>query len=499
MRVSVAVEKCGVPTASIITSGFVLQAKTVAKLQGLENLSIAEYPGVVMTDSKEELRKKVETVLVDNVINGLTSIPASKPTEVTEPEPRDIVYKGDLRQVNEYFYQNLWSDGLPIIPPTLDEVERFLKFTDRSPDEVIGILPPENREATIWNIAVNGVMAGCRPEYMPILIAIVEAISDPAFRIQDGGTTPGWEPLIVLNGPIIKELDFNYGQGVMRIGRQANTSVGRFLRLYMRNIAGLRIPPGLTDKGSIAQNFNVVLAENEDAVKEIGWQPFSVDRGFSEGDNVVTVLSSIFAGPPTYSAGNTALEHMETIADVIGRKTVAYWAIYFVLTGVFDPLLVLSPSVAKAIAKDGWTKDDVREYLRRNVKTTAEEMQRHTQVFQAINLDLCALVAEGHLPKEYCESTDPKRQLPVFQGQNSPLIVVSGDPARNQSKVYVQSGYIGPPTSRKIVLPKDWRKLLDEISYNKPNFCGCEESVPNSCGCEESPTNCTGLCESFNE
>ena len=462
MRVSAAVEKCGFPTTSVIISGFIPQGKAVAKSQGLENLSIAEYPGVVMTDSKEGLRNKVETVLVGNVIRGLTTAPSGESAQVSEPGMRDIVYKGDLRQVNEYFYRNLWSDGLPIIPPTLEEVERFLKFTARPPEELIGVLLPENREATIWNIAVNGVMAGCRPEYMPILIAIVQAISDPAFRIQDAGTTPGWEPLIVLNGPIIKELDFNYGQGVMRVGRQANTSIGRFLRLYMRNVPGFRIPPGLTDKGSIGQTFNVVLAENEDAVKEIGWQPFSVERGFSAGENVVTVLSSIFASAPTYSAGSTALQHMEVIAEIIGRKTIAYWASYIILTNQFEPLIMLGPSVAKIIANDGWTKNDIREYLGKNVKTTAEEMKNHVRDFQAINLDLCALVAEGRLPKEYCESTDPHRPLPVFWGPTSPLIVVSGDPARNQNKAYIQSGYIGPPTSRKIVLPGKWGQLLKE-------------------------------------
>ena len=194
--------------------------------------------------------------------------------------PRAIVFRGTLHEVQEYFHQNLWSDGLPIIPPTLEDVEAFLKFTDRPPGEVLGICLPEYREATIWNIAVNGVMAGCRPEYMPLLIATVEAITDPFFHLEDGGATPGWEPLIIVNGPIVKDLDFNSGSGVMSVGRQANTSIGRFLRLYMRNVAGQRIPPGDTDKARIGYTFNVAMAENEDAVNEIGWALFSADRGF---------------------------------------------------------------------------------------------------------------------------------------------------------------------------------------------------------------------------
>ena len=98
-------------------------------------------------------------------------------------------------------------------------------------------------------------MAGCRPEYMPVLVAAVEAMCDPRFRIEDAGSTPGWEPLVIVSGPIIKELDLHSGQGVMRVGRQANTSIGRFVRLYLRNVCGYRIPPGAGDKGSIGNEL----------------------------------------------------------------------------------------------------------------------------------------------------------------------------------------------------------------------------------------------------
>ncbi|MFH1486090.1 MAG: hypothetical protein ABIH46_08470, partial [Chloroflexota bacterium] len=344
MRAAAAAEKAGIRSVSIAASGFVQQGHAIAKSLGMANLAIAEYPGVVMMDSKEELRRKVEEVLVDNVVAGLTA-PSSESQKPREPEPRDIVFKGSLKEVQEFFHRNLWSDGLPVIPPTLDEVNSFLTFTDRSPDEVIGVLLPENRQATIWNTAVNGVMAGCRPEYMPILTAVIEAIADPEFRIEDAGSTPGWEPLIVLNGPIIKELDFNYGSGVLRIGRQPNSSVGRFLRLYMRNVAGLRIPPGETDKATIGYTFNVVLAENEDAVVEMGWQPFSVDRGFKAGENVVTVQSAVSISPVCYSGGDTPVSHMEAIGEIIGRGSLSYRMFTGARMGKLFPLLVMSPSV----------------------------------------------------------------------------------------------------------------------------------------------------------
>lgn len=477
MRVSAAIEKCGIPTTSIVISGFLAQGKLVAKSQGLKSISLAEYPGTMMTDSMEELVKKVDTVVAENVIKGLT-IPVSEEGGggAAEPDPRDIIFRGDLGQVNDYFYEQLWTDGLPIIPPTINEVEKFLRYTNRPPEEVIAVLPHENREATIWNIAVNGVMAGCRPEYMPVLIALAEAVAytgnpndilnDGGFRIQDLGTTPGWEPLIVINGPIIKDLDFNYGQGVMRFGRQANTSIGRFLKLFTRNICGFRIPPGSGDKGSIGQSMNVVLAENEDAVKELGWQPYSADRGFASGENTVTVLSSTAISPPVFSSGSTALEHMETIAEVIGRRTFKLWAIFAVHTLRYEPLLLLSPAVAKIFAKDGWTKDKIKEYLFENVRTTAREIEKQALDFNGMYLDMCEKVAKGQLPPEYCECNDGNRNVKVFPNPESIQIVVSGDPGRNQSKGFVQNGYIGAPVTRKIELPEDWNQLLKEAQHS---------------------------------
>src|SRR5437773_1335666 len=260
-------------------------------------LPIAEYPGVPMTDGPETVRAKVER-LIDAIVDGLARPVETALTRAVEPAARDVVFRGTLDQVQEFFYARLWTDGLPVIPPTIPRVERFLEFADRSPAEVIGTLSPENRAATVWSIAVNGVMAGCRPEYMPLLIAVVEAIAEPEFRVQDAGSTPGWEPLIIVSGAVAKALDFNRGQGVMRVGRQANTSLGRFLRLYLRNVAGLRIPPGAGDKGSIAATFNVALAEDEDAAAEIGWTTFGQDQGFAKDDGAVTVQSVVSSSPP---------------------------------------------------------------------------------------------------------------------------------------------------------------------------------------------------------
>ncbi|MBI2908544.1 MAG: hypothetical protein HYX92_12940 [Chloroflexi bacterium] len=259
--------------------------------------------------------------------------------------------------------------------------------------------------------------------------------------------------MIVLNGPVIKELDFNYGASVMRVGRQANTSIGRFLRLYMRNIPGLRIAPGQTDKASIAQTFNVVLAENEDAVSEMDWQPFSVDRGFKAGDNVVTVQSCMSISPPCYSGGNTPLEHMETIAEIIGRRSMGYWTATSARNGLMFPLLCLGPSIASVIAKGGWKKDDIRQYLYESVRFPARVLEHLDRQTSGHKVSLYQLAGEGLISKDFAESEDPDRLVPVFLRPDWIGIVVSGDPGRNQSKGYMENQRQGVPVSRKMIVP----------------------------------------------
>lgn len=448
MRASLVAEKAGVRSVSIITGGFERLARRTMEILGVRNMALAVYPGTIMTDTNGELSNKVETVLVDQVLEGLTTQLEVVEKQV-EPGPREVVFAGTLDEVQEFFTKQLWTDGLPIVPPTIKRVKEFFKFTDRSPEEVIGILGPENREATVWNVAVNGVMAGCRPEYMALLVATVEAIADPEFCIYEAGGTPGWEPLIILNGPVVKELDFNYGAGVMKVGRQPNTSLGRFLRLYMRNIPGLRIAPGMFDKGTIGYTFNVALAENEGAVAELGWKCFSVERGFQRGENVVTVQSARAITAPIY-CGNTAADCAEAIAEVFGT-TCSYSVHLSLKYRNFHPLLIISPSIARVLARDGWSKDKLRNYLYENCKITAGALDRwlwrigHTD-FTVANL------TEGDHP-----GTDKSRLVPVFRREQIG-IVVAGDPDRNQARGYAPNSQ--PPVSKKVELPKRWPDLL---------------------------------------
>jgi hypothetical protein len=433
------------------------QAQSIARALGIGDAFIAEYPGVIPNDSTELFEQKVRECIVPGLREGFATI-AAPSVAAAEPDRCAVVFTGTLDQVQEHFTQQLWTDGLPIIPPTPERLAEFLRYTDRDADEVLGVLAPEYREATVWNVAVNGVMAGCRPEYLPILIAAVEAIADPEFRLEDAGATPGWEPLVIVSGQLSRALDFNTEGGMMRVGRQANASIGRFLRLYMRNVAGLRTPPGGTDKGSIGLNFNVALAENEEAIAAVGWPAFRVDQGFDAEDNVVTVQSVVAISPPIYSGGNGAIEHLEMIAQIMAT-TCGPWSFTGVWYKRWHPLLVMSPSVAHAFAADGWSKDDIRRYLYETLKIEAHWLERYPMHVAGAEQPLAELVRDRNAPALYVESDDPDRLVPILLRPEWTNILLAGDPGRNQCKVYVNNHEQGPPISKKVRLPADWSHL----------------------------------------
>ncbi|HZN24028.1 MAG TPA: UGSC family (seleno)protein [Burkholderiales bacterium] len=452
LRASAAAEAAGIPSSTMVCDGFLGLAASTSVGLGVPNIAIATVPGHTGVQSKEELRGNILGVTIDEIIDNLTREPETA-TQETEPGAYDIVVKGGFEEVNRYFYEHALSDGLPVVPPTRERVEQFLRFTDRSPDEVLGILLPDSRAATIWSIAVNGVMAGCRPEYMPVLVALVEAMADPYYGVEHSGNTPGGETLIVLNGPIIKELGFNYTQGVMRDGFLPNTSVGRFWRLYLRNVAGFL--PHKNDKATFGNTWRVVVAENEDVVKELGWEPLSVDMGYAAGDNTVTI--SRFTGGNHISSisGSTPEEMLPYLADAVVRQY--SWQLMFTVgqgMGTLRPLVLLGPIIARTIARWGWSKQQLKQYLYDHARLPARQYERILRDWtMKPTWNLEEEVRLGRVPKAFFESSDPKRMVPLVWEPDDYMIVVTGDPARNSAYVFAHNGVLGYPVARKISAP----------------------------------------------
>jgi hypothetical protein len=449
LRASAIAENSGIHSVSIVGRGFGGQAKSVAKMLGIPDLAVAEYPGVIMVDADEQFVEKVRTSLVDQVVAGMKHTATSVATAAETS--RKVVFEGSFDDVQDRFYGEGWTDGLPIIPPTLERVQTFMQYAGgASADHSLGRLLPSTAEATVWSVAVNGVMAGCPPESMPVLIAAVECIAEPKFRLQDAGSTPGWEPQIIVSGPIIGELGFHYGQGVLRVGHRINTSVGRFLRLYMRNVAGLRPAPGSgTDKATFGTTFNVALCEDEQAAVKMGWAPFSVDeRGFSSGENVVTVMSVESMTPPIYSRGTTPEQHLQKIAEMYGAMA-SHWTCTGLTFGGFPGLIMMSPSVAAVIAAGGYRKDDVRRYLYEHCVVPMDVVHRYAADPGNERIDLDQVVSL-HPELELYRQQSPEGLVPVFPWPEQIGVIVTGDPDRNQSRAILGNHCQGFPVSKRV-------------------------------------------------
>jgi hypothetical protein len=451
VRAGATAERSGLRSVSIVTSGFAPQARSTAAALGGPHLALAEYRGNIETDEDRVIERDVIEHVLPDVIAGLTREQPPAPPAAATPanDRRRPVLTGTLDEIQDAFHERLWTDGLPIVPPTLDRVERFLEATRRDPGEVIAVLPPINGAATVWSIAVNGVMAGCEPAYMPLLVGLVEAIADPSFRLQDAGSTPGWEALAIVNGPIRERLGFNFGGGVMRPGRRVNTSVGRFLRLYMRNAAGLRTPPGQLDRACIGSPFNVVLAEDDAACAALGWPTLAETRGFSADQDVVTVQSVVLATPPIYTTGVRSIAHVQGIASVFGRSASA-WTTGALRWGAIYPLLVVSPYIAAAMARDGLSKEDVAQGLHEralvSMRTVLEDAAR---TGATAGFDAVTLAETATIPPIYGQA-GLDDLIPVFPWATSIGIVVAGDAARNQSRGYLSNHAQGGRVSKVI-------------------------------------------------
>jgi len=299
---------------------------------------------------------------------------------------------------------------------------------------------------------------------MPILVALAEAMADPVYGVEHSGNTPGAETLIILNGPIIKQLGFNYEQGVLRDGFMANTSVGRFWRLALRNMAGFL--PHKTDKGSFGNTFRVVLAENEDSLAKMGWPPMSADMGFAAGDNTVTITRMTGGGVLASVTGATPEAMLPYIAEGLAKQT--GWEVVFTVGGLtfgtLRPAVILTPILAETMAKCGWSKTDVKRYLYEHARLPAWKVESYTETWADFPItSLQHQVNLGNLPKAFAESDDPGRLVPIVLDPEDFMVLISGDPLRTNAYVFAHNGYLGFPTAKKIELPPGWGERIKAL------------------------------------
>ena len=314
----------------------------------------------------------------------------------------------DMAEAMKLCYAKGWTDGLPVVPPTEERIGAMLAAVKLDPDKQVAFIENRQVSVTAEKIAINAVLAGCKPDYMPVVVAAVEALADPLYGYHGPATSTGGSAvLMIVNGPIARELDMNSGDNLFGPGWRANATIGRAVRLIMRNTIGTL--PGELDRSSLGHpgKYTYCIAENE---AESPWPPLHADRGFKREQNTVTVMAAL--GVHQYSNGlsntpegvlTTACAQMRISAGTARQPCYA---------------MVFAGEHMAIIKKAGWTRDDVKQYVCENTKISVAELKR-------INLRDGAITAE-----------DEKTMAPLLHGPADLLVVMAG------GRAGVQSAYI---------------------------------------------------------
>lgn len=295
---------------------------------------------------------------------------------------------GDEEDDVEACFDRDWSDGLPVVPPTEKRVARMLTGTMRKPDEVVGVVPPDLAECTIEKIAVNAVLAGCKPEYLPVVIAAVEAACMDEFCMHGLlATTYFSGPVVIVNGPIRRAIGMNSGLNALGQGNRANATIGRALQLVIRNVGGGK--PGGVDRAALGNpgKYTFCFAEDEEGSH---WEPLSVERGFAPGVSTVTLFAGDGVQPIIDQLSRTPESLARTYAACL--RTVGHPK----LAMMSDALLVITPEHGRVFREAGWSKQRLKQELHDLLMLPGAELVRGAQG-----------IAEG-LPEKFAKQTIPK-------------------------------------------------------------------------------------------
>lgn len=443
---------------AIITDRFAQVARWVAKIEGLPDLSMAVIPYPVAGLSKEKLAQKA-SACIDDIIQGLTKTGERREEEirkvVTKPEPLSFRIRGKsnteaLRAVNNKFYEEKWTDGFPIVPPTEEAVQWMLAGTDRDPEEVVCEVAPANGKATIRNIAINSVMAGAQPSYLPVIIAALEALTDPLFASDPTSvwglsgmqsTTGPITPLIIVNGPVSKQIGIASGRGCFSRGHRANATIGRAVRLIMTNTGMSHVELNDMKCQGSSHEFTFCVAENEDHPvfhsTQNSWNPLHVERGFAITANVVTVMAS---WPPVNfeDTKHCSPEILTAVVDTMATRGQEPYTIYW------EYVLILSSTHAQCLADAGWSKDDIRKFIYANAVMPWGRYKQQYPGLMAMQ------------PSWIKHTMDDSTAVHIFAGPENINVIVAGSDCMYSQ--IVRGSF--KSVSKEIRLPKNWHEWV---------------------------------------
>lgn len=323
--------------------------------------------------------------------------------------------------VAEFMFDQGFSDGLPLVPPTPERVMRMLAGTSRGAQDLVAISPPNMGHATVEKIAINAVMAGCKPEYLPVVIAAVEAVCTDEFNIHGvNATTMGASPVIVVNGPIRHRIGMNMKLGALGAGNRANATIGRAVRLVIRNVGGAR--PGGTDRSTLGNpmKFTMCFAEWEEGSP---WEPLHVERGFRQEDSVVTVFG--MTSGPVQIVDQESREPDQVAGSIgLGLEGMFLSKLHRMNT---DALLVVCPEHARTLTSRG-------EYSKARLRTRIQQVTARPLREMVANE-----VSGAGLPLALAAQMDPEKldtRFGKFASDSNIHIVVAGSEAGKFSAAF---------------------------------------------------------------
>ncbi len=333
------------------------------------------------------------------------------------PAARQLELDASAHTIFEHYYEAGWTDGLPIIPPTPELVDEMLRYTDRDRHEVLAEITPRGGQATIEKIAVNAVMAGCRPQYLPVVLTAIEAMVEPAYNLYGRQTTthPGAH-LLIINGPVRRELDVNSQKTVCGVGWRANATIGRAVRLVCINIGGGI--PAVTDMATHGHpgKFSYCIGEDEEGSP---WEPLHVERGFDAGMSAVTAFCTeaphnvndmVSKTPEMYlESGASAMRHLG--ANGVYRSGIEG-----------EQMMVLTAEAANWLQERDWPKDRVRQFLYDQAQNPVGQLRERG--------------GWGTVKQpDFVDIEDDDAMMPIVPRPENIMIVVAGGFGRHMSAV----------------------------------------------------------------
>ena len=338
--------------------------------------------------------------------------------------------------VHEFLFDQGFTDGLPVVPPTPERVIRMLSRTTRDPQDVIATIPPNLAPATVEKVAINAVMAGCKPEYLPVVIATLEAICTDEFNCHGVfATTMGATPVMIINGPVRHDLDMNMQLSSLGQGTRSNAAIGRAVRLAVRNIGGAK--PGGTERSTLGNPMKYTMCFPEWEERS-PWEPLHVERGFESEDSVVSIFA--MSSGPAQVVDQTS----RSAEALVGSFAMSMRAAQHVKSHrAGDTILIISPEHVDTIQRDGWSKADIRARIQEVSSVPMREL-------------IADSTSGAGIPSAAAENmTDEQldQPIPKFASEDKIHIAVAGSEAGKFSAVLHgwASGSMGSiPVSRKI-------------------------------------------------